>query len=141
MIDEVWDYLRDYGFTKEELNSFEKQNPKMFEVDLQTIKNNLLMLENFNLTQREVLTLVRKNFYMLTVTKNKVDYLNEIYLIRLGYDDKEMRRLLLTHPDAYIDNPEKVEQVLDFLETKEPKAKIKKIILEKPELLDYEITE
>lgn len=41
MIEEVYDFLREYGFTKEEVYSFQTDNERMFFTNLIEVKKNL----------------------------------------------------------------------------------------------------
>ena len=46
MREEVYNYLREYGFTKEEVYSFEKENEKMFFTNLTEVNKNIDFLIN-----------------------------------------------------------------------------------------------
>ena len=79
MIEEVYDYLREYGFSKEEVNSFQDENEEMFFTNLEEIEKNINFLINKELSKEEILEVIKKDPYILTVKNNRLDYLEKIY--------------------------------------------------------------
>ena len=71
MREEVYDYLREYGFSKEELTSFEKENENMFFTNLVEVNKNIDFLTNKRLIKEEIITVFRNNPFMITVKDNR----------------------------------------------------------------------
>lgn len=140
MREEVYQYLRNYGFTKEEVGEFEKHNVKLYEVEESTVRYNFDFLEKHNLNKIEILELIRKNIYMITVNKKKLDYLEKIYKEILNFDNLEIKELLLEYNDLYIVNPLKVEELIKFYKDKNYSIEdIKKLIKLTPNVLSIKL--
>lgn len=140
MKDEVYQFLRNYGFSKDELISFEKHNIKLYEIEYLTPQYNFSFLENCCLDKDEILNLIRKNPYMITVNKKKLDYLEKIYKEVLCFSIEELKKILLNYNDLYIVNPIKVEKIIDFYKSKGYSIEdIKKIIILNPNILGEEL--
>ena len=140
MIEEVYDYLREYGFTKEELRTFEEKNYKLFGVNYSKVKDNINFLEGFNLSREDILKIVREDNYLLTLSNKKKEYLNKIYFNTLGFSREEVKNLLINNPDIYIDNPIMIEKTINYLMSEGYNInEIKNLIKENPKVLDIEL--
>lgn len=136
MEEEVYQYLRNYGFTKEELKDFEKHNIKLYEVEFLTVQYNFNFLEKHGLNKQGILDLIRNNIYMITVNKKKLDYLEKIYKEILNFNEDEIKELLLKYNDLYIVNPIKVEELINFYRNKNYSIEdIKRLIMINPNIL------
>ena len=78
MIEEVYDYLREYGFTKEEVNKFEEENEKMFFTNLKEVQKNINFLQNKGLIKEEIMNIFKYNPFMITVKDNRLEALETI---------------------------------------------------------------
>ena len=136
MEEEVYQYLRNYGFTKEELKDFEKHNIKLYEVEFLAVQYNFNFLEKHGLNKQGILDLIRNNIYMITVNKKKLDYLEKIYKEILNFNEDEIKELLLKYNDLYIVNPIKVEELINFYRNKNYSIEdIKRLIMINPNIL------
>ena len=140
MEEEVYQYLRNYGFTKEEVNDFEKHNIKLYEVEFLSVQYNFHFLEKYGLSKEEILDLIRNNIYMITVNKRKLDYLEKIYKEVLIFNDDDIKELLFKYNDLYIVNPIKVEELIKFYRNKNYSIEdIKKLIIINPGILGIDL--
>ena len=60
MQEDVYEYLRNYGFTKEEINSFESHNIKLYEVQYLDVLHNFNFLEKCSLNKDQIIHLIKK---------------------------------------------------------------------------------
>lgn len=142
MIEEVYDYLREYGFSKDEVNSFQDENEEMFFTNLEEIEKNINFLTNKELSKEEILEVIKKDSYMLTVKNNRLDYLEKIYRKTLGLTKDEIHKLIITNPDAYIISPIELVSILNYLkENNYTIDKIKELILNNPTIINLELKE
>ena len=102
MRDEVYDFLREYGFTKEEVYGFEEENEKMFFTNLVEVNKNIDFLTNKGLNKEEIMHVFRKDPFMITVKNNRLEMLDKIYLEDLKLSKEELRQLIINNPDTYI---------------------------------------
>jgi len=140
MQEEVYDYLREYGFTMEEVNGFQDKNEKMFFTNIHEITKNINYLSNKGLNKEEIIKVLRYNPYMLTVKNNRLDALDEIYLNKLKLNSEELKKLIITNPYTYIESPIELDRLIEYLkENKCTEETIKKFFIDNPKLLDMRI--
>ena len=85
MREEVYDFLREYGFSKEEVHGFQDKNEKMFFTNLVEVNKNINFLLDKGLSKEEVIRVFREDPYMITVKNNRLEALDKIYI-----DEKEL---------------------------------------------------
>lgn len=142
MIEEIYDYLRDYGLNKEEINNIQEENEEMFFTNIQEVEKNINFLTNKLLTKEEILEVIKKDPYMLTVKNNRLDYLEKIYNDILGLTKEEIHHLLMNNPDTYIISPIELESIINYLKDNNYSIeKIKKLILNNPTIINLELNE
>ena len=142
MIEEVYDYLREYGFSKEEVNNFQDENEEMFFTNLEEIEKNINFLINKELSKKEILEVVKKDPYMLTVKNNRLDYLEKVYNNILKLNAEEIHKLIITNPDAYIISPIELEKIINYLKDKNfTIEKIKEFILNNSTIINLTLEE
>ena len=142
MKEEVYNYLREYGFNKEELSSFEETNEKMFFTNLIEINKNIDFLINKGLNKEEVMHIFRHNPYMITVKNNRLETLDKIYLEELLLSQEELKKLIKDNPEAYTESPIELQRIIDKLKELNCSLKtIKEIFLDNPKILDMTINE
>ena len=115
MKEEVYNYLREYGFTKEEVYSFEEENEKMFFTNLNEVNKNIDFLMNKRINKEEVMHVFRHNPYMITVKNNRLEALDKIYLEDLNLTNEELKNLIIKNPDTYIVSVSELNNNIDYL--------------------------
>jgi len=115
MREEVYDFLREYGFTKEEVNYFEDENDDMYFTNLIEVNKNIEFLKNKGLNKEEIMQVFRYNPYMITVKNNRLDALNQIYLEDLKLSNEELKNLIIKNPDTYIVSVSELNKNIDYL--------------------------
>ena len=115
MIEEVYDFLREYGFTKEEVNYFEDENEEMYFTNLIEVNKNIDFLINKGLTKEEIIYVFKKNPYMITVKNNRLKLLDKIYTEELQLDNNSLKELIINNPDTYTSSPIELNKIIDYL--------------------------
>ena len=142
MREEVYDYLREYGFTKEEVYSFEKENEKMFFTNLTEVNKNIDFLINKGLNKEEIMQVFRNNPYMITVKNNRLSALDKIYIEDLQFNKDELKKIINDNPSTYTESPIELQKIIDHMKKLNCSIKtIKEIFLENPKILDMTINE
>jgi len=113
MRDNIIEYLVNYGFNKEELRMFQKENEKLYFVNLNNVTNNIEFLSSKGLSQEEILEVVRKNTFMLTCSSKKKELLDNIY--NSYFTKEEIKELIIKYPDTYILNPIEISKNIEYL--------------------------
>jgi hypothetical protein len=133
MLDEIFDYLLEFGFTKEDLRRFEDENSEMFEVDLKVVKDNIEFLFNKKLTKEEIIEVIKNDPFMLTDKKNRRDYYDKLYIKVLNLTEEEIKSLIKSNNDVYSASPVELEKIINYLSSKN--KDVKKMILSYPKII------
>ena len=141
MYENVYSYLREYGFTKEQFNYFKDENEEIFFTNVEEITKNINFLINKGLTKEEVMNLIRKDPFMLTTKNNRLDALDKIYLDELKLNKEELKQLIINNPDTYIESPIEIQKIIDYLKKSKSIEEIKQIIINNPKFIDMTLEE
>lgn len=142
MKEEVYDFLREYGFTKEEVYSFEEINEKMFFTNLIEINKNIDFLINKGLNKEEIMHVFRHNPYMITVKNNRLEALDKIYLEELSFTKEELQKIIKDNPSTYTESPIELQKIIDSMKKlKCSIPTIKETLIDNPKILDMTINE
>lgn len=115
MREEVYEFFKEYGFTRDEIHYFQDENEKMFFTNLIEINKNIDFLINKGLNKEEIMQVFRVNPYMITVKNNRLDALDKIYLEDLKLNKDELKQLIIDNPDTYIVSVSELNKNIDYL--------------------------
>ncbi len=142
MPEDVYIFLKNYGFTKEDLSSFETENEKIYFTNIDEIKKNIGFLLNKELSKNEIIQVIRKNPFMLTINNNRLEAINKIYITDLHFNILELKKLILSNPDVYISSPVELNKNIEFLkEHNGSLERIKAFFLKYPYLVSLSFEE
>lgn len=142
MREEVYDYLREYGFNIEELNYFEKENEKMFFTNLIEVNKNIDFLTSKGLIKEEIIYIFKNNPFMITVKNNRLEMLDKIYLEDLQFDKELLKKLIISNPDVYTVSPIELQKNIDYLKEHNCSIEtIKKFIIDNPQVISVDNTD
>ena len=141
MIESVYNYLREYGFSKEEVNHFQDENEEMFFTNLKEITKNINFLIDKGLTKEEVMNVIRNDSFMLTTKNNRLDALDKIYMDELKLNKEELKQLIIHNPDTYIESPIEIQKIIDYLKNNKSIEEIKLFIIHHPKIIDMTLEE
>lgn len=137
MNEEIYEYLNNYGFTSEELKAFNKENEKLYFANLKNVKDNIEFLEAKGLKQNEIIEVIRKDSFMLTVSTKKKEVLNEIY--KEIFRDNEIKETIIKYPDMYIVSPVELRDVINYIKSKNLNPR--EIIINDLNVLSFDLEE
>ena len=115
MREEVYEFFKEYGFTRDEIHYFQDENEKMFFTNLIEVNKNIDFLKDKGLTKEEIMHVFRVDPYMITVKNNRLDALDQIYLEDLKLSNKELKQLIINNPDTYIVSVSELTSNIDYL--------------------------
>ena len=93
MREEVYEFFKEYGFTRDEIHYFQDENEKMFFTNLIEVNKNIDFLKNKGLNKEEIMQVFRVDPYMITVKNNRLDALDKIYLEELLFTEEELNEV------------------------------------------------
>ena len=115
MREDIFGYLKEYGFSKEDIYSFQKENDKLYFVDITLVTNNIKFFENKGLSCIEIINAIKDNPYLLTIGSKKKEILDNIY--NNIFDKEELKKLIIKYPDTYIVNPLELEEKINYIKS------------------------
>jgi len=135
MREEVYDFLREYGFSKEEVHGFQDKNEKMFFTNLVEVNKNINFLLDKGLSKEEVIKVFRADPYMITVKNNRLEALDKIYIDDLEFDKLLLKELIIKNPKTYIASPIELNKTIEYLKEHNCDIEyIKKFIMNNPQV-------
>ena len=135
MREEIYQYLRNYGFTKEEVKAL-KKNEDIYYAIMINITENIEFLEDLGLTKEEVISIINTNPFLITCTKKRKDAFNKIYINNLGITKEEIKNMLFINSYIYNLIPITVEILINDLLKTYSKEDLKQEIINNPKLLN-----
>ena len=116
MKENIFDYLKDYGFEKEDIFSFQDINDNLFFVDISLVRTNIKFFEDKGLSKEEVIKVIKNNPFLLTIGSKKKELLDNIYCNI--FTKEELKNLIIKYPDSYIVNPLELKELIDYIKNK-----------------------
>ncbi len=131
MNENIFNYLNEYGFTKEDLFEFPKINDQLYFYDLTLIKSNIEFFEQKGLVNNEIIDLFKKNPYLFTIGSKRKNMLDDIY--NNIFSKEELKSLILRYEYLYTLGPKEVEEKIENI--KKLNLNIKEEIIKNPDIL------
>ena len=143
MKDEIYEYLINYGFSKENLDRFEELNEDMYFVSLNKVKENIYFLTGKGLNNNEIISLANINPFILTLSSKRKNAFDEIYINKLNLSNKEIKNLLNININIYTCSPLELDKIINYLVNDKNYSidNIKQIILTNPNIINKKIDE
>ena len=116
MKENIFDYLKDYGFEKEDIFSFQDINDNLFFVDISLVRTNIKFFEDKELSKEEIIKVIKNNPFLLTIGSKKKELLDNIYYNI--FTKEELKNLIIKYPDSYIVNPLELKELIDYIKNK-----------------------
>ena len=136
MREEVYEFFKEYGFTRDEIHYFQDENEKMFFTNLIEVNKNIDFLKNKGLNKEEIMQVFRVDPFMITVKNNRLDALDKIYIEDLRLNKDELKQLIIDNPDAYIVSVTELNKNIDYLKEHNYSIEIiKKFFITNPQLI------
>ena len=143
MKNEIYEYLINYGFNKNNLNRFEELNENMYFVSLDKVKENINFFTNKGLNNIEIINLINSNPFNLTLSSKRKNAFDDIYIKKLNISNEEIKYLLNFNNNMYTCSPIEFDKIINYLNKYKNYSidNIKKIILTNPNIINKKIDE
>lgn len=143
MKNEIYEYLINYGFSKENLDRFEELNEDMYFVSLDKVKENINFFAGKGLNNKEIISLVNINPFILTLSSKRKNAFDEIYINKLNLSNEQIKYLLNNNSNIYTCSPLEFDKIINYLnyDKKFSIDNIKQIILNNPNIINKKIDE
>lgn len=143
MKDEIFEYLKEFGFTVENLNMFEEENEDIYFVNLKKVKENIDFFTNKGLNNKEIIKLALKNPFVVTLSTKRKEAFEEIYINKLNLTNEEIKYLLYYNDNVYTCSPIEFDKIINYLNKDKNYSisHIKKLILSNPNIINKKLDE
>lgn len=143
MKNEIYVYLINYGFSKENLDRFEELNEDMYFVSLDKVKENINFFEGKGLNNKEIISLANINPFILTLSSKRKNTFDEIYINKLNLSSDQIKYLLNNNSNIYTCSPLEFDKIINYLNYDKNYSidNIKQIILNNPNIINKKIDE
>ena len=141
MNDDIYEYLINYGFSKENLDLFEEINEDMYFVSLNKVKENIEFFTSKGLNKEEIINLAIFNPFILTLSTKRKNAFDEIYINKLNLTNEQIKYLLLKNDNVYTCSPIELDKIIDYLLKYYSIDDIKSIILNNPNIINEKLDE
>ena len=116
MKENIFDYLKEYGFEKEDIFSFQDINDNLFFVDISLVTTNIKFFEDKELSKEEVIKVIKNNPFLLTIGSKKKELLDNIYYNI--FTKEELKNLIINYNDSYIIKTLELKELIDYIKNK-----------------------
>lgn len=142
MREEVYEFLKAMGFTRDEIHAFQDENEKMFFTNLVEVEKNIAFLTSKGLNKEEIMQVFRMNPYMITVKNNRLAALDKILIEELAIDSESLKRMIILNPDTYISGVAELNKIIEYLKGKQYTVdEIKDLLINNPHFVSMSIDE
>ena len=143
MKNEIYEYLINYGFSKENLDRFEELNEDMYFVSLDKVEENINFFAGKGLNNKEIISLANINPFILTLSSKRKKAFDDIYINKLNLSNEEIKNLLNINNNIYTCSPLELDKIINYLNKDKNYSidNIKKIILTNPNIINKKIDE
>lgn len=141
MKNEIYEYLINYGFSKENLDRFEELNEDMYFVSLDKVKENINFFAGKGLNNKEIISLANINPFILTLSSKRKNAFDKIYINKLNLSNEQIKYLVNNNNNIYTCSPLEFDKIIDYLNKNYSIDNIKKIILNNPNIINKKIDE
>lgn len=143
MKDEIYEYLRNLGFTKELLNKIKDENEDVYFISLDKIKENISFFTNKGLNIVEIINLINNNPFNLTLSSKRKNAFEEIYINKFNLSNEEIKYLLNKNNSIYTCSPIEFDKIINYLHNDKNYSidSIKTIILSNPNIINKKLEE
>lgn len=143
MKDEIFEYLKEFGFTVESLNMFEEENEQIYFVNLKKVKENIDFFTNKGLNNKEIIKLALKNPSIITLSSMRKEAFENIYINKLNLTNEEIKYLLYYNDNVYTCSPIEFDKIINYLNNDKNYSitNIKKLILSNPSIINKKLDE
>ena len=141
MREEVYEYLKEYGFSAIEIDEIEKKNENMYFTNIDELRKNLNFLEEKYLEIEDIIEIINSNPFMLTEKNNRLEAIDDIFGT-LNIDYESLKEIIKKNPKAYTLSPIELQKIIDYLKTKNCDNKmIKDLIIKNPQMISMKFEE
>ena len=142
MRNDVYAFLINFGFTREDSDYFQRENEEIYKLTLEKLIKNIAFLYSKDLTKEEIIFVFKKDPHMLLSADDILEELDKVYYGELMLSKDELYQLFINNPEIYTQSPVQQKYIIDYLKSKNySKSVIKHWILANHKVLNMTYNE
>ena len=136
MREEVYDFLKEYGFDSNDLNELEEVNDNVYFLKKENVSTLIKHFEEKGFSKEEIINIINNNINLITLSLNDIEEYDDIFLNYLNFNIDEYQTLV-NNLCIYDIEIRMIKEVINLLEQKGyNNNKIKKLIVSNPNILN-----
>ena len=136
MREEVYDFLKEYGFDSNDLNELEEVNDNVYFLKKENVSTLIKHFEEKGFSKEEIINIINNNINLISLSLNDIEEYDDILLNYLNFNIDEYETLV-NNLCIYDIEIRMIKQVVNLLEQKGyNNNKIKKLIVSNPNKLN-----
>jgi len=140
MLEEVYQYLHDYGFNALNLDEIEKINENIYYANVSTVRKIITFMEDKYLEPDDIIDVINRNPFLLTEVNERLIALDNIYGSQLAIDYESLIKLIKDNPRTYTASPIELQKIINYLKDNNCSlSSIRKLVLNNPSIINMEL--
>lgn len=118
MLEEVHDYLKEYGFSENDIKAIEKNNDDIFFISLEELIDRMMYLDSKEIEKNVIIKIINDNPAILNVSGSEISEIDDLFIDELKFDLFELSQLIVKKPTLYNIGLEKIRKIINILYAK-----------------------
>lgn len=136
MREEVYEFLKEYGFDSNDLNELEEVNDNVYFLKKENVSTLIKHFEEKGFSKEEIINIINNNINLITLSLNEIEEYDEILLNYLNFNIDEYQNLV-NNLCIYDIEIKMIKEIINLLEQKGyNNNKIKKLIVSNPNIFN-----
>jgi len=118
MLEEVHDYLIEYGFAENEISTIENNNDDVFLITPEELIHRIMDLDSKEIDKSTIIKIINNNPNILSVSNSEISEIDDLFIEELKFDLSELSQLIIKKPTLYNIGLENIRKVINILYSK-----------------------
>lgn len=136
MKEEVYDFLKEYGFDSNDLNELEEVNDNVYFLKKENVSILIKHFEENGFSKEEIINIINNNISLITLSLNEIEEYEDILLNYLDFNLDEYQSII-NNINIYDIEFQVIKEIVNLLEQNGYDInKIRKLIISNPNILN-----
>ena len=101
MLEEVHDYLTEYGFNENNISAIENSNDNIFLITLEELLDRMIYLDSKEIDKKQIIKIINDNPTILSVSSSEFSEIDDLFIEELKFNLSELSQLIIKKPNLY----------------------------------------
>lgn len=118
MLEEVHDYLIEYGFSENDIKAIENNNDDIFLISLEELTDHMMYLDSKEIEKNIIIKIINDNPSILNISSSEISEIDDLFIDELKFDLSELSQLIIKKPSLYNIGLEKIRKIVNIMYAK-----------------------